>query len=229
MLVRVPRGSAEVRPAQRQESEDFEAALRRDLASASIISYDRVTGGWSKRVLDLALTLVTLPVWLLVLAWTALRARLRNRNGAVFVATDCIGYGGRSFRCISLANHGATAMRDEQTEPTMIERLPRLYNVLRGDMSLVGPSPVSASDIESMKSAKRYYLSARPGFIQIDRGSAKEGESRLKGYSRSWSLLADVALIIDGIGHERDERAHDGSQVKVAPPLTEGAEHQPTL
>ena len=47
------------------------------------------------------------------------------------------------------------------------ERLPRLINVLRGEMSLVGPAPLDAEGLEQLKTSKRYYLSARPGVVGI--------------------------------------------------------------
>lgn len=226
MLVQLPRGSSDQSPKSAvDECGAFEAALRRDLASAPVISYDSVLGGWSKRALDLTLTLFSAPVWGPALLGAALWSKLKH-PAPVFVAQPRVGYGGRQFRCLSLRVAPPTAvievLRPEDTPAPAnddwneiagkaedrrakwlraLERLPRLINVLRGEMSLVGPSPLSQDEIEGVNTGRRYYLSARPGVIGVSAvADADEEEAvQYKMYALSWSLMTDAMILWDAL------------------------------
>src|SRR5262245_58043747 len=98
MLVQLPGGSSDLPDARNDRNcSSFEAGLRRDLASAPVVSYDAVLGGVTKRAIDLAITLLTLPVWLPILgagvAWLKF-----SQGGRVITAQEHIGYGGRPFK-----------------------------------------------------------------------------------------------------------------------------------
>lgn len=217
MLIQLPSGSPDQPGPQNadQTTTSFEAGLRRDLASSPVVSYDAVLGGVVKRAIDLVLALATAPLWtplmLLVAAW----AKLRDR-APVFVAQDCIGYGGRWFKCYALrvapmktAEHEAGAAANDATDTVkslalkwrgVLERLPQLYNVIRGDMAIVGPRPLMREQLEPLRSARRYYLSARPGIVgtsTIIGGS--EDPSQYKIYTMSWALTTDVLIFWDGL------------------------------
>lgn len=227
MLIQMPRGSGDPQGAQNaEECSAFEAALRRDLASAPVFSYDSMLGGWVKRAFDLTLTLVSSPVWLPLLLGAALWSKLRH-PAPVLQVHECIGYGGRSYRCFTLrieppsaqiqplrpsaesapapANDlSAIADRAEDWRSKWrraFERLPRLFNVIAGDMALVGPSPLTREQLEPLKVAKRYYLSARPGVVGISAivDADEEEASQYKIYALTWALSTDVLILWDAL------------------------------
>lgn len=230
MLVHMPRGPADRQPKPADdECGGFEAGLRRDLAMASVVSYEAMLGGWRKRSLDLIIVLTTLPLWAPAVLTGALWAKLA-RGSPVFCADERIGYGGRRFRLYSLRVGApedtapeSSAVADSpsgldvvtmQTEAPrtkwtrLLERLPQLFNVIRGDVSLVGPEPLTQHGLEQLKSARRYYLSARPGIFDIGglvRGDQRDG--RFKAYALSWSVMLDLLLMWDGVRgfHNRGE------------------------
>ena len=230
MLIQMPRGSSDQPGTQNaEECSAFEAALRRDLASAPVISYDAMLGGWSKRAFDFALTLIALPVWLAVLLIAAAWSKIRH-PAAVFLAHERVGYGGRLFKCFTLrleppsatiahlhgpkeekpANDWNSIASKAETRREKwrraIERLPSLFNVLGGDMSLVGPSPLSQEQLEPMKTGKRYYLSARPGVVGVSTivDAEEEQASQYKIYAFSWSMMTDVVILSDALRGLRD-------------------------
>lgn len=232
MLVQLPRGpSSPPRTSAEGDCTAFEAALRRDLASAPVVSYDPVLGGWAKRAVDVGVTLFLAPLWLPALGLAALAAKLRH-PAAVFRADERVGYGGRAFRCYSLRIAPPTATiehlrqpGDDAPAPTKdwriiasraqdrrakwlhaLELLPRFINVLRGDMSLVGPSPLAVEELEPLKTAKRYYLSARPGIVGISSiaDADEEDPGHYKLYALSWSLTADALILWDALRGLRD-------------------------
>src|SRR5689334_21548621 len=102
MRIKMPRGPVdENRVSVRADCNSFEAALRRDLASIPVVSYEAMIGGWTKRAFDLVLVAVTAPVRLLLMSGAALAAKVWRRE-PVFYADERIGYGGRAFRCFHL-------------------------------------------------------------------------------------------------------------------------------
>jgi exopolysaccharide production protein ExoY len=207
MLVQLPSRPAETPDlAGSSEPAAFQEALRRDLSRAPVVAYDEVVGRGQKRAFDLALTLLTLPVWGAVLFFATLRAKLRHRGRAI-VGHERVGYGGRAFRCLCLRRSGPSLVADaedaaERDRPgTLLERLPQLFNVLRGQMSLVGPVPLALDQIEGLKSAQRFYLSARPGVFGIDAfiETDEDPANQYKAYARAWSLFIDAVILWDGL------------------------------
>jgi len=230
MLIQMPRGSSDQPGTQNAEDcSAFEAALRRDLASAPVISYDPVLGGWSKRAFDVSLTVLALPLWLPAMLIAAAWSKIKH-PAPVFCAHERIGYGGRAFRCYTLRLEPPTAQiahlhgpgeeapandwnaiasraetRREKWRRTF-ERLPLMFSVLNGHMSLVGPSPLSQEQLDPMKTGKRYYLSARPGVVGISTivDADEEQASQYKIYAFSWSLMTDIVILSDALRGLRD-------------------------
>ena len=85
MLIQMPRGpSDQPGPNSAEARNAFEAALRRDLASAPVVSYDAVLGGWGKRAADIAIVLLTTPLWAPLLGIAAGISKLRH-SAPVFI------------------------------------------------------------------------------------------------------------------------------------------------
>ena len=131
----------------------------------------------SKRLLDLLVTLLLLPVALPLMVAIALWVRLDSPGPALF-RQPRVGRGGRLFRI-----HKFRTMRQELGGPqitargdaritragrwlraTKLDELPQLIDVLKGDMSLVGPRPeVPRYMALYHEDARRLILSVRPG------------------------------------------------------------------
>lgn len=83
-----------------------------------------------------------------------------------------------------------------------LDELPQLLNILRGDMSIVGPRPVVPDELEIYGSAAVFYLKSRPGLTglwQVSGRSATTHESRVafdRHYVENWSLIEDMRIII---------------------------------
>ena len=217
MLLQVPR---EPRDCETQrastEGSAFEAGVRRDLAAASIVSYEPMLGAWRKRAFDLVVVVVTLPLWLAAMLIAAVWSNFAI-GSPVFSADRCVGYGGRSFKRFHLrlmkpaSEEPAGVVHEGESPQTpseevaqrakwtrACERLPQLLNIVRGDMSLVGPSALLQGNLDQLKSGRRYYLSARPGIFGISRLVDREhAESQYKAYALSWSLMLDLLIIWD--------------------------------
>lgn len=141
------------------------------------------TGEFLIRLLDvvgsLALLILAMPVMMI----SALLIRITSR-GPVFYTQERIGQGGRVFTLYKFRTMIDDAEKhvgpvlatqdDERVTPVgrilrrmRIDELPQIYNVLRGDMSLVGPRPERAFFIERHKALQGVRLSVKPGLTGL--------------------------------------------------------------
>ncbi len=115
----------------------------------------RPSGLGAKRVFDVVLTLLTAPVWVPVLLVIALLVRLLQ-GPPVFFRQTRPGYRGRPFQLVKFRSMsdkrdaGGDLLPDAERissigrflRQSSLDELPELFNVLRGEMSLVGPRPL---------------------------------------------------------------------------------------
>jgi exopolysaccharide biosynthesis polyprenyl glycosylphosphotransferase len=179
-----------------------------------------------KRAFDLAGTVAGLVVLSPFLALVALAIRLDSR-GPVFFRQQRVGRGGRVFEMVKFRTMVADADRrkaelrarneaeglfkiadDPRITPvgrilrrTSLDELPQLWNVLRGEMSLVGPRPALPSEVEAWGPEVHQRLEVKPGITGMwqvsGRSSASfEDYTRLdRYYVDNWSLWTDLAIL----------------------------------
>ncbi|MET0169614.1 MAG: sugar transferase, partial [Aliihoeflea sp.] len=139
------------------------------------------TAPGSKRLLDIVIALPLLIVSLPVLAVLVAAIRFDSRGAGLFRQVR-IGRGENEFTCLKLrtmrqdtgdrATHLTSA--DQVTRiggllrRTKLDELPQLWNVLKGEMSLVGPRPCLPSQKELILARRRRgVFSARPGITGL--------------------------------------------------------------
>lgn len=87
-----------------------------------------------------------------------------------------------------------------------LDELPQLLNVIKGNMSLVGPRPVIAEEVERYGENREYYLMAKPGITglwQVSGRNDVDYETRIyydAWYMKNWSLWNDIAILFKTIG-----------------------------
>lgn len=179
-----------------------------------------MTYGCWKRVFDILLSALALVILSPVLLVTAIAIRL-DSEGRVIFAQKRLGRGGKEFtfykfRSMAVgAEHTGSGVYSEAGDPrvtkvgkfiraTSIDELPQLYNVLRGDMSLVGPRPPLTYHpwpIETYTEEQRHMFDVRPGitgWAQVNGRKAVEWNRRIEmnvWYSRNMSLGLDLKIL----------------------------------
>jgi len=84
---------------------------------------------------------------------------------------------------------------------TSLDELPQLYNVLKGEMSLVGPRPVIRDELERYSEDVEYYLMVKPGMTglwQVSGRNDVDYATRVyfdSWYVKNWSLWNDIAIL----------------------------------
>ncbi|MEL7280466.1 MAG: sugar transferase [Pseudomonadota bacterium] len=85
---------------------------------------------------------------------------------------------------------------------TSLDELPQIFNVLKGDMSLVGPRPVTTDELERYGSHKQAYLAMRPGVTGLWQVSGRNDVSYPErvamdnNYYHAVSLTTDMRILV---------------------------------
>ncbi len=174
-------------------------------------------GGVLKRGIDL---LVALPLAILlapVMVGIAIWIR-RDSPGPALFRQERIGFAGRPFTLLKFRSMvvGAQGMgaglavsegddrittAGEILRRLSLDELPQLWNIVRGDMSLVGPRPTVASQVARYDDRQRRRLLARPGLTglaQVSGRTAIPWSERIEmdlTYVNRWSIRRDLAIL----------------------------------
>lgn len=195
-------------------------------------------GGAAKRAFDVAASLAALLLLAIPLILVAVAIKIDSR-GPVFFQQRRGGFRGRpflvvKFRTMTSADDGRVIAQAEKTDArvtrvgaflrkTSIDELPQLINVLRGEMSLVGPRPHAVAHDGEFRAVDRRYgrrFKARPGvtglaqvngcrgLIGDDADIRRRVELDLR-YIDTWSLGLDLSIIAKtALVILRDPNAH---------------------
>lgn len=169
---------------------------------------------WSKRLLDLVLTTILLIVISPILLLLALLVRWKL-GAPILFRQERPGYEGRLFAIykfrtmVEARDPQGGMLPDEQRMGSLgrflrsfsLDELPEFFNVLRGEMSLVGPRPLLVQYLErySPEQARRHdVLPGITGWAQVNGRNALTWEDKFKydvWYVDHWSLTMDFKIL----------------------------------
>lgn len=175
-----------------------------------------------KRVIDISLILITFPITLPIMAITAVAIRLESEGGAMFIQNR-VGQGGKEFRIYKFRSMCKDSEKDgakfassgdmrvtrigKFIRKTRIDELPQFFNVLKGDMSLIGPRPEQKAFVDKFEKEIPFYNYrhiVKPGisgWAQVVHGYAADvDDTRIKVehdfyYIKNFSLWLDILII----------------------------------
>jgi exopolysaccharide biosynthesis polyprenyl glycosylphosphotransferase len=187
----------------------------------------RVIGLFCKRLVDIALSLLALLITAPLLLAIALAVKLGS-EGPVFYISERIGRRGRVFPCFKFRTMVSNADRmkkdlfalnerdgvlfkvtnDPRTTPLgrflrkySLDELPQFLNVLRGEMSIVGPRPPIAAEVEKYELEHFRRLEVLPGLTGLWQVQARHDPSFARyialdtAYVENWSLWLDLKIL----------------------------------
>lgn len=186
-----------------------------------------------KRAIDIGLIILTLPILLIIFAVTALAIRLES-PGPIFYSARRVGEGGREFDMFKFRSMIPDAEKYRQqlvdatgedprhpkikNDPrvtrvgafiraTSIDELPQILNVLRGEMSLIGPRPPTPEEVQLYQPWHRQRLQAIPGLTGLWQVSGRSDvpfdEMCLLDiyYIENWSVWLDLQILAMTLPH----------------------------
>jgi exopolysaccharide biosynthesis polyprenyl glycosylphosphotransferase len=190
------------------------------------------TGLVFKRIFDLIFSAIVLILLAPVLLALALAVKL-DSPGPVFYLSERIGKKGRVFRCCKFRTMGIDAEQRRaellhknerdgvlfkvSNDPRItrlgrilrkysLDELPQFLNVLRGDMSVVGPRPPIASEVKEYKLSHLRRLHVTPGITGLWQVQGRQDPSFASyvsldvTYIDNWSIWLDFKIILRTIG-----------------------------
>ncbi len=211
------------------ETQSGSARVRRDVAPQA---QNRFPYRVVKRFFDVAAVLVISPFLLLVMGVIATAIRLSSPGPIFFSHRRIRGHGAFfsmwKFRtmCVNsqevldtyLASHPEARAEWRRTHKlqndprvtrvgaflrrTSLDELPQFWNVLSGSMSLVGPRPIVAAEVEKYGECFADYCSVKPGLTglwQVSGRSKVTYAERVqldRRYAREWTLMGDVRILV---------------------------------
>jgi len=172
------------------------------------------SGGAGKRAFDLALTLASLPFWLPLLGLMAVAVRW-SLGSPVFFRQTRIGRSDRpfvllKFRTMTDERTASGALAPDEVRLTRagkflrqasLDELPQLINVVRGDMSLIGPRPLLPQYLPRYSPGQRRRHEVKPGitgWAQINGRNNTTWEKKFEldvWYVDHWSLALDLKIL----------------------------------
>lgn len=175
-------------------------------------------GGRRKRLLDLVIGVPALLVSLPLMTVLAIWVRLDSRGPALF-RHGRVGLNGKPFRVNKFrtmvvnaeqmgtglkvtANDARITTAGRFLRRTSLDELPQLFNVVGGSMSLVGPRPTVAAQVERYNDEQRGRLRARPGvtgLAQVRGRNSLPWSKRIAfdlEYVNNWSLGKDLLIML---------------------------------
>lgn len=175
-------------------------------------------GGRAKRVVDLVIAVpvfvLTLPVMIGIAIWVR-----RDSPGPAIFRQERVGLGGRTFDLLKFrtmvvgAQQMGPGLRVDDGDARItragavlrrlsLDELPQLWNVIRGDMSIVGPRPTVPEQVARYSDEQRRRLEARPGITglaQVRGRAAIPWSQRIAidiEYVARWSLWLDLSVVL---------------------------------
>ena len=192
-----------------------------------------------KRIVDCLLILLTAPLWGTVLAATALIIRVCE-GAPIFFKQERAGRGGRPFTILKFR----TMRQGEGTDlaritklgkflrDTSLDELPQLLNILKGDMSLVGPRPLPTAYVPRYSKTQARRLEVLPGltgWAQVNGRNALSWDEKFAldvWYVENQSLWLDIRILFKTLTTIFTSRGINATASETMPEFKGSSSHQ---
>ena len=165
---------------------------------------------YTKRIIDVLISMVVLLLFWWVYAILAIIIRVRLGSPVLFTQ-DRPGKDGRVFKLYKFRS--MSNARDEQgnllpdkdrlnkfgriLRSTSLDELPELFNILKGDMSLIGPRPLLVKYLDYYNSYERRRHETRPGLTGLAQVSGRNAATWRERFQKDVEYVDNVSFMLD--------------------------------
>ena len=185
------------------------------------VPLDNILNSTIKRIMDILVSLIAIVIFSPIMLFTAIMIKITS-PGPIIFKQERVGLNNKcfnmyKFRSMHVAKEEVAATRwttkDDPRKTKFgafirklsIDELPQLFNVLKGDMSLVGPRPERPFYVEKFKEEIPKYMikhQVRPGMTGWAQVNGWRGDTSIRRrieydiyYIENWTLLLDIKIL----------------------------------
>lgn len=186
------------------------------------VPLDNPINKFIKRMIDIVVSLLAIVIALPIMILTAIAIRLESK-GSVIYKQERVGYNRKKFYMYKFRSMRVQTKEEEENKwttkddnrktkvgkfirKTNIDELPQFFNVLKGDMSFIGPRPERPFFVEKFKEEIPKYMikhQVRPGITGWAQANGLRGDTSIRKrieydifYIENWSLTLDIKIVI---------------------------------
>lgn len=169
-----------------------------------------------KRLFDIFFSIIAIPFWLIILVIVAPIIYCEDK-GSIFYNAPRLGKNGKNFKMFKFRSmkmnapdirneDGSTYNAEDDPRLTRIGKLirkmsidetPQLLNILRGDMSLIGPRPDPLEDMDIYTDIEKNKLSVRPGITGYSQAYFRNSITQKEKFKNDIYYVDNISLIFD--------------------------------
>ncbi len=206
------------------------------------IPLDNLGNAFMKRILDIIGSLILIICTSPIMLFTAIIIKLTSKGPVIFrqkrVGLNKSSFTMYKFRSMKVNSQEQTAW-STNTDPRKtkfgsfirkfsLDELPQFFNVLKGDMSLVGPRPELPHFVENFKDEIPLYMvkhQVKPGITGLAQVNGFRGDTSIKKriefdihYIENWSILMDVGILFKTVfkGMKNNEQLVKGNNNSIS-------------
>ena len=184
-------------------------------------AYDGVYNRYIKRGIDFCLALIGLVIAAIPMAIVAIAIKAESKGPVIF-KQDRIGYKGKVYKmykfrsmCVGAEKGGVYSDNKDSRvtkvgkfiRATSIDELPQFWNILKGEMSLVGTRPPTEDEFLQYEGYHRRRLNMTPGLTGLWQVSGRSDTKNFEEivamdveYIDNWSLKEDIKILFKTVG-----------------------------
>ncbi len=186
------------------------------------VPLDNPINKFIKRMIDIVVSLLAIVIAFPIMILTAIAIRLESK-GSVIYKQERVGYNRKKFYMYKFRSMRLQTKEEEENKwttkddnrktkvgkfirKTNIDELPQFFNVLKGDMSFIGPRPERPFFVEKFKEEIPKYMikhQVRPGITGWAQANGLRGDTSIRKrieydifYIENWSLTLDIKIVI---------------------------------
>lgn len=151
-----------------------------------------------KRILDIIISIILIILLIPAYFIVGVLIKVIDRNKIIFMQLRT-GLGGKNFAILKFRTmkNGQVTKLGQFLRDTSLDEIPQFINVLKGEMSIVGPRPWVPGYYENFNENQKARVNVRPGLVGLAQVNGRRGINIFKKIELDLYYVANVSFIFD--------------------------------